>query len=81
MFLVGLLTGIVLVCALLWLRLLWEARFSLHSARLFDPRSDISGMERQTIRQMLDVEMAMRGQAPADDDAIEGTAHEITPRP
>ncbi len=82
MFLLGLLTGIVLASVLIWLWLLYDASAGLHRARLFDPRSQVAGIERQTIHQMLAAEMAAQRRAgPSPDDVVDGTVSEIVPRP
>jgi hypothetical protein len=81
MFLVGFLTGIVVASVVIWLWLLYEASLGLHRSRLFDPRGDVSGLERLTIHQMLAAEMAVQRQRGPGPDDVEGTASEITRRP
>lgn len=82
MFLLGLLTGIVLAAVVMWLWLLHETNFGLSRPRLFDPRGDLSNIERQTIHQMLAAEMSSQHQdGPGPGDVIDGTASEITRRP
>lgn len=78
MFLLGLLTGIVVACVVIWL---WLLYVSPRPARLFDPRSQLSGIERQTIHQMLAAEMAVQQHDPGQGDVVEGSASEIIPRP
>ncbi len=82
MFLVGFLTGIIFASVLIWLWLLYDANAGLHRARLFDPRSEVSGLERLTIHQLLAAEMeAQRQRGSGPGDVIDGTASEITRRP
>ena len=81
MFLVGLLSGIVVASVLIWLWLLYDASAGLYRPRLFDPRGQLSGLERQTIQQMLAAEMAAQRQGPAPGDVVEGTAIDVTRRP
>jgi hypothetical protein len=80
MFLLGLLTGIVLASVVIWLWLMYETNVGLRRPRLFDPRREVAGLERQTIHQMLAAEMALRRQG-GSRDVVEGTASEIVPRP
>lgn len=80
MFVLGLLTGIVLACVVIWLYLLYDASTSLYRPRLFDPRGDVSNIERLTIHQMLAAEMELQHQR-GQGDVIDGTATDITRRP
>lgn len=82
MFVLGFLTGMVLTCLVIWLWLLYETGLGLHRPRLFDPRSDVSNIERLTIHQLLAAEMeAQRQRGSGPGDVIDGTASEITRRP
>ena len=79
MFWLGVLVGVVLACGVLWL--LYGPDGALRASGVFDPRHDVSSIERQTISQMLAAEMAMRSDAQGEADVVQGTAHEITRRP
>jgi hypothetical protein len=77
-FVLGLLLGVVLVLAVLW----WLGRDAEGQALGSYSRSSLRDIERQTIREMLAVEMdARRSEAasppPAGGEFIEGTAVEV----
>jgi hypothetical protein len=79
MFLLGVLVGIGLASAFIWLCLAYGAGSRLGRLEMLDLRGQLSGIERRTIQQMLAEEMATR--ASGESETVEGTASEIVRRP